>query len=79
MVVTKNEPLKVCLTFGLLGFVHGVHETAALIVLSGMHFKLKSVVLCTISLECGVLMLCSRVPVIIPITSTTYETQSQSG
>ena len=76
MVVTENEPLKVCLTFSPLG---DCHETAALVVLSGMHFKLKSVVLCTISLECGVLRLCPRVPVMIPVTSTTYETQSQFG
>ena len=55
------------------------HETEALVVLSGMHFKLKSVPLCTISLECGVHRLCPRVPVMIPVTSTTYETQSQSG
>ena len=76
MVVTKNKPLKVCLTFGPLG---DCHETAALVVLSRRHFKLKSVVLCTILLECGVHRLCPRVPVMIPVTSTTYETQSQCG
>jgi len=30
MFVTKNEPPKVCLTFWLLGILHGVYETAAL-------------------------------------------------
>ena len=36
MVVTKNKPLKVCLTFGPLG---DCHETAALVVLSRRHFN----------------------------------------